>query len=938
MRAVIDADQLFGILLGFILLVMVGLLLGTHESTGNVVLEGIEINENIGDEYGSLTAQQWEGLRGGEVVTQEGRTAYSQYVVFKDPAASDPIESCAVRFERDESGAVGDALHCKKGDDLFEYQLIFDEGLESGIKDGHLEDIEDARIMMLGQEFIITQAKIDGNTIRLRLSGLPAKKLMAEGERHTVVHNDKTYTVTVITISDTTPPKVVLQVDGQVSSALDEKKAVLIKGEFPIIVHEIIPNEGSEADGKDMVNLVFGARSLDIRDTDYTDDVFTRSEVRVDGRRIVDSKLKIKAVRSGDFFTISSFTYRLQAAGQKGDDVFVPAGEGLIESLNNPYGLLSAAWDLRYGGLGDRGLAAPRRQAGGASIIKFDARGDGYDLEFTNNNGISYDIPLLTQRGSTLAYGDDDNDLHFREGTNASDYTIGEKEYFIVTKGSDGRGSTHVLQFDGTADGKAVFTDLSGRNKIIALFPTGAFFLFDWLLGYKRIVVPIDGITSHQVAKMVGASDDTIIASEGEIPAEPSSESQEYAEASGIIETGEEGTPQDGTDAAGEPPDMDKEEDVAQEEGGEKLQESPADAVPASEVDATLLSPLQVCKRECDANIEADLASCLDEAMGTGDKLTCHAKGADARVACYRRCAQDEEAVFVPALPAEPETPEIIPAHPKAQTFDAELTTDFAAHSPEELSRIADVKVGKEGAAQIRFHGEIDVRGLDLDSLIAISHNTVTVNADQAPQLDVSAIVTLENIDMQEPVIYKDGKPCETCTIIEYDRAAKRLTFTTTGFSTFTAIDAAGLGRGTLTLSGSSYEFFVNAAGDAIVVDLDGDGDLDGSAVDIHTLGYGILEPGTAGATTDIVLRTPARYLANKTADETATIRISITDSRAGITLPGLDLHDAGAWEEALSTYGTHFALEDKSRGNDLIIDYPPAGQRSAGVSVVMQE
>lgn len=932
------------ILLAFILVVMIGLVMSiTQGPTGNVVLEDLSVNENIGDEYGVLTAQNWIGLQGGTIRTQEGKTDYQQFLVFQDTGADDPLESCTVRFGRDEFGAVGDFLHCQKGDDIFEYQLIFTQGLEGEVEDRRIKDFENIRFMMLGQEFIITKAETNDNKIRLRLMGRPVQKVMIEGQKHTIVYDDEPYVVTIVTISDTTPPKVVLNVNGQTSSALVEKKAILIKNKFPVVINEILPNEGSEIGGEDQVVLVFGSRSVDIRDSDYTDDTFTRSEVRVNGVRIIDSKIRIKAVRSNDLITVSSITYRLQAAGPRGD-VYIPAGQGLAENIRNPFALLSSAWDLRYGGVGDGVRYLPTRASGGGTI-KFDAHGDGYDIEFTNNRGLFYDAPFLTKRGGTFAYGDDTEDLHFREGVDASDYLIEERDYFIVTKGSRGQGNTHILQFEGTANGKAVFTDLSGRSKILALFPTGAATsFFSSLFNFRnKIVVPILSITAYDVVDLEAGADDTC---EGDLCEQIITEveftSFESKVTDHIEETKEESKEEPESAREQEPTLVAEPEPVVQEpvvKPESVLEPEPVvEPEPAGEPqvepqvvrmvepeEENILPPLS-CTDQCNAGYDQGMEDCI--ASGTQD-VVCHVLMSQEKQACLVDCG-DRSIVAQPS--------KVIPDMPKAKSFDSDLSTNFEDLGWHEVRRVSKMRLGKRNQAQIEWQGEVDVIGLNLDNLVTIKHNWVEVKSDEAPQLNTPAMITLENIVMQQPVIYKNGKPCNTCTIVNYDRATKRLTFTTTSLSTFTAIDAAGLGRGTLVLSGSRYEFFVNSAGDAIVVDLDGDGDLDGSAVDIHTMGYAILDLGAAGDPTDVVLRTLSRYTANKTGDETTTIRFSLVNSRPAISLPTLRTYEAGAWEEGMTNYGARFSIEDKNRNNDLIIDYPLAGRRTAGVSIVMRD
>lgn len=71
----------------------------------------------------------------------------------------------------------------------------------------------------------------------------------------------------------------------------------------------------------------------------------------------------------------------------------------------------------------------------------FDPSGDDeYRFIFTNDQGLTYNIPLITNEGGTFKYGTDDNDLVFQEGKIVENgtaldqnFTIGHLDSFLLT-------------------------------------------------------------------------------------------------------------------------------------------------------------------------------------------------------------------------------------------------------------------------------------------------------------------------------------------------------------------------------------------------------------------------------------------------------------------------------------------------------------------------
>jgi len=110
-------------------------------------------------------------------------------------------------------------------------------------------------------------------------------------------------------------------------------------------------------------------------------------------------------------------------------------------------------------------------------------------------------------------------------------------------------------------------------------------------------------------------------------------------------------------------------------------------------------------------------------------------------------------------------------------------TTDFTA---EDLSNITNLIIEKTAHGRINYSEAVDLSsGANLNSLVTISQNYISVDSENLPALNTSATLTLYNLDVTNPRIMKDGSVCpsDSCTIISY--AGGNLTFTVTQFSSY---------------------------------------------------------------------------------------------------------------------------------------------------------
>lgn len=163
--------------------------------------------------------------------------------------------------------------------------------------------------------------------------------------------------------------------------------------------------------------------------------------VVVDGEIIEDAHIHFQgSTQQG--VRVDLIRYGLRADAILGD-IYVPAGQQLSAQLDEPEGLLG--FDMHYDGLSIEPI----------NLVRLDFVGqDEIDLEFFNREGLFYDLPLASNETGVLKWGDDDDNLHYREKAN-----IENDDFFILNGNSN---FTHVLRYDAidTTNQRLTFTDL----------------------------------------------------------------------------------------------------------------------------------------------------------------------------------------------------------------------------------------------------------------------------------------------------------------------------------------------------------------------------------------------------------------------------------------------------------------------------------------------
>lgn len=446
----------------------------------------LEVNEWIGDVRETLTEVDLLMLKGGQIITDEGSTEYNQYLRFEKTGqnATGENPSAAVIFAKDERDRVGHYLYWNSGDLLFQWELEFEEGLTSGINGNDLDDLEDEDIFILGQPFVIVDTDLsDGNSsLSLEMMGGAVSAILGENDKETYVVDGKEYEVEVLVISETANSgegSIKFRINGEITDELTDGETDVLADGTQIGIRDIL------ATGKDIqksiVQFYIGAYKVEFYDNRIHDPCngtaatpgWRTGGAEVNEETIEDSQVCIRGsiTSSGNEFEIYYLKYNLTADAVLGD-VYIAPGTGLREQLDEPEGMLTPFWDTKYEGLMDTGV----------TIVRLDAAGDDeYGLEFTNQEGIFYDFPYVSNEGGVYKWGDQDDDLWFTESNESATnnhYHISDDDYFVlsncrvaaqggetrqgVDSSNDNTCFSHIMRYDNidTSNRRLTFTDL----------------------------------------------------------------------------------------------------------------------------------------------------------------------------------------------------------------------------------------------------------------------------------------------------------------------------------------------------------------------------------------------------------------------------------------------------------------------------------------------
>ncbi len=153
-----------------------------NQVTDTIAITKLEINEPIGKQLPVLSSFHLLSLGAGSITTPRGRTKTTQTLSIRKTTGN-TFTGGVIVFEEDENDVVSDFL--KFSDQIFEYEITFEEGLRSKIEDGKLTNLHDRYLEMLGKTFAIIDTSVDTNSKKVSIT--------LAGEGKTVEFRDTNY-------------------------------------------------------------------------------------------------------------------------------------------------------------------------------------------------------------------------------------------------------------------------------------------------------------------------------------------------------------------------------------------------------------------------------------------------------------------------------------------------------------------------------------------------------------------------------------------------------------------------------------------------------------------------------------------------------------------------------------------------------------------------
>ncbi|MFP4111872.1 MAG: MopE-related protein [Candidatus Woesearchaeota archaeon] len=126
-----------------------------------------------------------------------------------------------------------------------------------------------------------------------------------------------------------------------------------------------------------------------------------------------------------------------------------------------------------------------------------------------------------------------------------------------------------------------------------------------------------------------------------------------------------------------------------------------------------------------------------------------------------------------------------IDENPECEPETTLLSNYFILNNHENCEKGAKIEIEKESVARICYTEDVTIdRSISIDPpYVVIENNKIIIDTDEIPELDKAAVIEMHNITYRYPIILKDNKTCEDCSVINH--TGDTLVFNITGFSTY---------------------------------------------------------------------------------------------------------------------------------------------------------
>ncbi len=448
-------------------------------ANNNATTSSNQDGETIRDISTFIGDEELQALADGAWVTNAQSYSFQQFLFFDTPSTGgSACTGCSsiVKYTEDDGSITSDFFYIRNGNQIARYKLEFSSTAQSDVTDSagtadstgtYLDDFEDTKITVMGKPYSVVQARrpntgtIGGqNSIKLMLMAGAVSGTLLEGESSDYKIGDKTYSVALTYVDDTSAK---FTVNGEATNKLKDGDTFVLADKIEIGVSDVLYQ--SYAGGIHSASFFLGAQKVELRDDNVIDNQSSHA-LRIGSEDIDGTGVFIVGSDDNTTFTVSTIELNLTAeddyyvgVNQKLSDVIAAAGEEKEVLFGN-------TWDIEYKGIAEQESHDIGLQTSSTRRYKlklFDGDGKQVELpvayaegefnlslgEDTQANARGNDKRLiLAERGLASTPGGIYNST---AGPKMVDNSTYKDDYFIVTGGtaSDGSAKSYLLQYKG---------------------------------------------------------------------------------------------------------------------------------------------------------------------------------------------------------------------------------------------------------------------------------------------------------------------------------------------------------------------------------------------------------------------------------------------------------------------------------------------------------
>ena len=270
---------------------------------------------------------------------------------------------------------AGTFLKFNSDQNLYTYKLKFDSSVQFNNADSSkaTDDLQGTTLNIQGKDYMISSVKLNATNGHIKeLDLLSGSVIATQGEYTTQTYtvNGKTYTVEIPIISDQ-DGTVEFVINGQTTDALAPGMTFTLNDGTIIGVKNVMPNEGSEAQGADQTTFYLGANKLVLEDGNY---------IKMNGEKIDGYYAKANLVHDSSNM-LKEIDITLQPKSM--NKIFLGVGDSWTDPV-------FGQWKVDFTGIDKT-----------TENVTSTTSGSNGDLVFTTLDGKSVDIPVINDQSTT---------------------------------------------------------------------------------------------------------------------------------------------------------------------------------------------------------------------------------------------------------------------------------------------------------------------------------------------------------------------------------------------------------------------------------------------------------------------------------------------------------------------------------------------------------